>query len=213
MKRIIKLINIFIMTVLISLTINAQEIKKVAFTFDDGPRVKVTEEILDILKENNAKATFFVTGFNANRNKNTLKRISDEGHLIGNHSYDHPNFKKIEMSQIKQQLQKTQDIIYEVTGEKNIYFRPPYGAITSEQKKEIKENMKLTSILWDLSPQDWLKEINEEKIVEYLIKNTKDNSIILLHDTEKVKNAIKIAIPLLKENGFEFVSIEEIRKK
>lgn len=186
---------------------------KIAITFDDGPRGRITEEILDVLKENNVKATFFILGENGKRYPKILKRMKEDGHQISNHSYSHPNLKKMKMEDVKKQLQQTQNIIYNTTGERNKYYRPPYGAISKEQKEEIKKSLGLTSVMWNICPVDWDKKVTTDYISKFLIENAKNRGIILLHDYKKTAEAIKIAIPEIKKKGYEFVTVEELYKK
>lgn len=209
LKKVLKsLLCIFIL----STNLYSKDLKKIAFTFDDGPRPKITEEILDVLKENNAKATFFILGYNGKKNMKVLKRIKDEGHTIANHSYSHPNFSKLSMKDIKKELQLTQDIIFEVTGEKGKYFRPPYGVLNKKQKQELKKDMGLESVMWNLCPEDWKKTSDVAYIQDYLLKSSKENGVVLLHDNLKNLEAIKKVIPILKEQGYDFVGIDEIKK-
>ncbi|WP_297598868.1 polysaccharide deacetylase family protein [uncultured Cetobacterium sp.] len=207
-----KIFKSLICIIILSTSLYSQNINKIAFTFDDGPKPKITEEILDILKENDVKATFFVIGKNAKVNSKILKRMDDEGHLVENHSYTHPNYTKLSTEAIKKELQSTQDVIYKATGKKPKYFRPPYGAMKKSQKKEIENSMGIKSVLWDICPEDWKKENDVNYITEYLLKNSRPNVIVLLHDNPKTVQAIKKVIPILKERGYDFVGVDEMKR-
>ncbi|WP_432204727.1 polysaccharide deacetylase family protein [Cetobacterium somerae] len=190
----------------------AQGTKKIALTFDDGPKAKITEEILEVLKENDAKATFFILGSNGKRYPKILEKIHEDGHQLANHSYNHPNLRKIPLAEVKKELESTNKIITDVTGEKVVYFRPPYGSLGQVRKEEVKKQLGMESVMWNICPKDWEKKSDTDYIAKFLIENSKDNGIVLLHDHSKTAKALKIAIPQLKSQGFEFVTVEELNK-
>ena len=208
-----KLLKYFFMVCIMGITIFAQESKKIALTFDDGPKAKITEEILEVLNENDAKATFFILGTNGKRYPEILKKINESGHQIANHSYNHPNLKKLPMGEVKKELESTNKIITDITDKKVVYFRPPYGSLGKTQKEELKKNLGMESVMWNICPKDWEKPSDENYIAKFLVENAKDNGIVLLHDYGKTARALKVAIPQLKAKGFEFVTIEELNKK
>lgn len=189
------------------------DMKRIALTFDDGPKIKVTEQILDVLKENEAKGTFFIVGVNGKRYPEILKKIYNDGHQIANHSYNHPNFKKISIEDVKKELEDTNKIIQKTTGESVKYFRPPYGSLAKSQKEEVRKNLGMISVMWNICPQDWEKKFDSEYIAKFLVENARDKGVVLLHDYEKTGEALKIAIPILKRNGYEFVTIDELYKR
>ena len=119
---------------------------KVALTFDDGPHPKYTAELLDGLKERGVHATFFVTGEHAEQYPELIKRMSEEGHLIGNHTYSHIQLKKSNHEKFKEELIKTNEIISDITGRDVTFVRPPYG--TWEKKFETELN--LFPVLWNI---------------------------------------------------------------
>jgi peptidoglycan/xylan/chitin deacetylase (PgdA/CDA1 family) len=108
------------------------EVKKVAITFDDGPNPEYTEKLLDGLKERNVTATFFLIGSEVKEYPDIVKRMDEEGHLIGNHTYEHVNLCETDTNQVKWQVEQTNDLIYEVTGKRPVYIRPPYGSWSKE---------------------------------------------------------------------------------
>ena len=105
----------------------AQEVKKIAITFDDGPHPSYTAQLLDGLKERGIHATFFVTGEHAEKNPELIKRMQEEGHLIGNHTYSHIQLTEANREQFREELVKTNEILQEITGTEVIFVRPPYG--------------------------------------------------------------------------------------
>lgn len=192
--------------------------KTIALTFDDGPDEDFSPQILDILKKYNVKATFFMVGQKVCGNPEIAKRAFDEGHDIGNHTYSHINICKSTDEQINNEINKTQKIIKEVTGKEPILFRPPYRAINENLFNIIKsKDMKV--VLWsDLDTKDWSNP-GVYNIIKTIEDNTKNGTIILLHDYNKVRNnksqtiqALEKVIPKMQSLGYEFVTISDMIK-
>lgn len=180
--------------------------KQIAFTFDDGPDEN-TEMLLDGLKERGAKASFFLIGSKAEKNPGLVARIYDEGHLIGNHTYSHVNLRKASKDEAKEQIEKTDAIIEQITGEKPAFIRPPYGAYTPLMLERIDE----IPILWSMCPKDWEHEDDEDYICNYIVEHAKDGQIVLLHDPRPATvPAVLRAMDILKEQGYEFVRADEL---
>lgn len=179
----------------------------VALTFDDGPS-KYTNEILDILKDNGICATFFVLGNKVPYGQETLLKMLENGNEIGNHTYNHKWLAHLDEIEIKNQISKTQEVIFEYTRYLPKVFRPSYGDIPKEMRKEI--NLEVT--LWNVDTLDW-KLKNKKQIIKRATRNTKDGDIILMHDTYKrTKDAIPEIINTLKKKGFQFVTISELNE-
>lgn len=180
--------------------------KKIAITFDDGPHPQYTKQLLDGLKERGVKATFFVTGEHAELHPDIIERMSEEGHLIGNHTYSHIQLNSKNREEFKNQLIKTNEIINEITGKEVLYVRPPYG--TWDKKFEAELNM--FPVLWTVDPKDWCSD-NVTCITEKVVSKADENDIILLHDyfETSVTAALKI-VDELQAEGYEFVTVEEI---
>lgn len=196
----------------------SDEKKIIALTFDDGPDGKYTPQILDILKENDVKATFFVVGEMVETHPEVLKREFEEGHEIGNHTFTHMNICTDSVEKLNKELTKTQELIKKVTGEEPNLFRPPYRAINENLFNLIKsKNMKV--VLWsDFDARDWSNP-GVDRIINTIEKNIKNGSIILLHDYNNVRSdksqtvkALERIVPDLKKQGFEFVTISELIK-
>lgn len=189
--------------------------KVISISFDDGPHPEYTNEILDILKTYNIKATFFVLGLHAEKYPDVIQRIVDEGHEIGNHSYSHIDMKKSNKKLIKSELEKTQNIIYSITNIKPTVFRPPYGNYNQNVLDEANlSNLQL--ILWTYyqDSKDWSNP-GVEVIVNTTLSNIQNGDIILFHDYIYKKeshtvDALKIIIPDLLNDGFNFVTISEL---
>ena len=185
--------------------------KKIALTFDDGPHSVYTEKILEILKEYDIKATFFIIGKNAKEYPETLRLIKNEGHEIGNHTYDHEiNLKN--KKRVKNEISKTAEIIFDICGYETNLFRAPGGVVTSELE-DISKDMGYKIILWNVDTRDWAHS-SVKNITENVMKNTKSGSIILFHDYISGKTptpeALKIIIPRLIDKGYEFCTVSEL---
>lgn len=181
--------------------------KLLVLSFDDGPS-KYTSDLLTVLKEENVKANFFILGKNAINYPDILLQEKKDGHIIGIHSYEHMFFTKIPAEDVLEQITTTSNIIYEITEESPNYIRVPYG-ILNDQVEEIIEGQELQSVLWNVDSLDWDYQ-NTEKIVEHVIDTTQGNDIILMHDTfSTTVTAVEKLIKYYKENGYEFVNLNE----
>lgn len=184
----------------------ADEVKRVAITFDDGPNPDYTMTLLEGLKKRGVKATFFVLGKEVENYPDILKAIYEDGHLIGVHSYQHVNFANIGDKAALEQIEKTQEAVYAVTGEYAGYIRPPYGCWS----KELSKKAPLIEVLWDVDPLDWATT-DADTVVQRILRNTEDGSIILLHDaSESSVQAAFTVIDVLQKEGYEFVTAEEL---
>lgn len=185
-----------------------QENPKIALTFDDGPNASYTPILLDGLKERGIKATFFLIGENvvAGENAQIVKRMYEEGHLIGNHTYHHVEITRVDSATALEELKKTNEAIEQVTGERVEYMRPPFGAWQKNLEKEVN----LIPVMWSVDPLDWTTA-NTDEIVNKVVTETEENDIILLHDCyeSSVKAALRI-IDLLTEEGYEFVTVDRL---
>ncbi len=197
--------------------------KYAALTFDDAPDSFYTPKILDLLKEENIKATFFVLGKKVKKYPEIIKRINDEGHLIGNHSTSHTNFSEYKDSiSVIRDVSYVDSLVYAITGKHNNYFRPPYGVLSDEQQKLI-ENYGLKKAMWSLSTKDWdVFNITKNDIIDSIKTNMHNDAIILMHskdasgDLEKypLRNNTIEALPevlsYLKKNDYQLVTVDKI---
>lgn len=184
----------------------ADEVKKIAITFDDGPHPFYTAALLDGLKERNIHATFFVTGTHAEENPELILRMKKEGHLIGNHTYSHIQLTEANRETFREELIKTNEILEEITGTEVIFVRPPYG--TWDKKFETELNM--FPVLWNIDPLDWCAH-NADCVVNKVVTKAGEDDIILLHDyyATSVEAALKI-VDALKAEEYVFVTVDEI---
>ena len=193
---------------------NQEASKKIALTFDDGPHPRFTEKILNVLEKYDIKATFFVIGVNIENYPAPLKRIVQSGHEIGNHSYTHANQKALSEENIRCEIEKCENLIYESVGVKAKLFRPPQGQY-GEGVEKIAREKGCSIILWSIDTKDW--EHNPAKSIEELILSSIGcGDIILMHDYTSGKNsaceALEMIIPELLSKGYEFVTVSELLK-
>lgn len=184
----------------------AAEKKPIALTFDDGPSGPWTPALLDGLKKRDVKATFFLIGKNAKKYPELVKRMYAEGHLIGNHTYSHVQLDKVSWNEAKKEVEKTDAIIYEITGAHTGFTRPPYGL----WRKELEEKLNVLPVMWNIDPLDWETE-NTEEIVRKVVTEAEEGAIILLHDCYEasVKAALQI-VDTLQDDGYRFVTVDEL---
>jgi peptidoglycan/xylan/chitin deacetylase (PgdA/CDA1 family) len=180
----------------------------VALTFDDGP-AQYTEHVVDLLEKYDCRATFCMLGERIKAQTDRVRRVAAQGSQIVGHSWDHKSFTAIPKKKVKRQLQKTDDAIKAITGEKPKMYRPPYGAIDKGVRKASKKQ-RLAMLMWSIDTLDW-KYRNEKKILKKIQKDVADGKIILLHDIhETTANAMDSVIPWLQSAGYELVTVAEL---
>jgi cellulose synthase/poly-beta-1,6-N-acetylglucosamine synthase-like glycosyltransferase/peptidoglycan/xylan/chitin deacetylase (PgdA/CDA1 family)/spore germination protein YaaH len=192
---------------------------EVAITFDDGPDPKWTPQVLDILKAAKVKAAFFLVGVNAEHYPGLVRRIVEEGHEIGNHTYYHPNLALCWPEHIRLELNATQLLIETITGRATTLFRPPYAADTSPSQLselaplQIAENLGYLVVLENIDPQDWAKP-GADVILQRVKQQRRDGSIILLHDAGGDRSQTIEALPrildYLRTRGDTVVSLSTL---
>lgn len=182
------------------------EAPKIALTFDDGPSAAWTPALLDGLKERGVKATFFLIGENADKNPEIVKRMAEEGHLIGNHTYHHVELTKVSENEARLELADTSAVIVRITGKEPEYMRPPFGA----WQRKLEQEIQMLPVLWTIDPLDWTTE-NQDEIVNKVVTEAEENDIILLHDCYKssIEAGLRI-IDILQEEGFVFVTVDKL---
>lgn len=179
--------------------------KMIALTFDDGPNYN-TSKVIDVLNKYDIKATFFVLGSRAINNKDILKKMADSGMEIGNHTYNHLLLTKYDENKIRSEIEDTSEVIYSATKKRTKLLRPSYGSVNNKIKKVA--NMPI--IIWDIDTLDW-KYHNSKMITSRVVNKVRDGDIILMHDIYSASlNALSNIIPILQDNGYEFVTIDEL---
>jgi peptidoglycan-N-acetylglucosamine deacetylase len=182
----------------------------IAMTFDDGPSPETTPRLLDILKQRNIKATFFMIGQNAEHNPAIVQRILAEGHEIGNHSWTHPQLSKLSDDRVTEEINKTQAAIKNACGYTPVILRPPYGAITARQKQWIEQQFGLSVIIWTVDPFDW-KRPGASVIEQRILAGARPGAIILSHDIHKqTVDAMPATLDALAAKGFKFVTVSQL---
>jgi len=184
------------------------EKNEVFLTFDDGPIPELTPWVLDELAKHEAKATFFLVGENAEKHPHLVKRILDEGHRIGNHTFNHLNGFKSSVLQYITNTEKCQKALLPYLNENETpLFRPPYGRLTPREIIKLKKrNFKI--ILWDVLSKDYDQKTSPEECLNNVVQNVISGSIVVMHDNLKAEKNLKLALPEilpgLKKMGFGF---------
>jgi peptidoglycan/xylan/chitin deacetylase (PgdA/CDA1 family) len=182
----------------------------IAMTFDDGPNGVLTPRLLDILKQRNIKATFFVLGQLVQEHPEIVERAVAEGHEIGNHSWDHKALNKLAEGGLQHELADTSDVITRSTGRKVTLMRPPYGATNPRLNHAIEKEYGMKVILWSVDPLDW-KRPGPQVVEQRILAGTKPGSIILSHDIHPgTIEAMPATLDALLAKGYKFVTVSEL---
>jgi peptidoglycan-N-acetylglucosamine deacetylase len=182
----------------------------IAMTFDDGPSAENTPRLLEMLKQRNIKATFFLIGQNVASNPDVVRRILAEGHEVGNHSWTHPQLSKLSDDRVTSEITKTQDAIKDASGFTPTLLRPPYGAITTRQREWIENRFGLNIILWSVDPFDW-KRPGASVITQRILTQVHPGAIILSHDIHKqTVDAMPATLDGLIKKGYRFVTVSQL---
>jgi len=190
------------------------EDKYVYLTFDNGYEAGYTAKILDILKENNVKAAFFITGHYLNTASDLVERMINEGHIVGNHTVNHPSLPDLDNEKIKEEITKLHTTVFEKFGYEMEYFRPPKGEF-SQRTLALTKSLGYTTVMWSFAYDDWDEnnQGRESYAKEKIISNIHNGSIMLLHSTSKDNtNILDEVIKTIKEKGYEFKSLNEFKR-
>ena len=180
--------------------------KYIALSFDDGPNPETTPELLDILDEKKVKATFFMLGQNAEAYPDVVKQVHDHGHIIGSHSYSHPQLNTLPADELEQQIKQTDKAIFEACGILPRILRPPYGAIDADSAEVIGKPI----IQWDIDSYDWESK-NTAATIQQINQTVVPGGIILMHDIHPTTiEAVGTVIDDLRASGYEIVTTEHI---
>ncbi|HHW92006.1 MAG TPA: polysaccharide deacetylase family protein [Firmicutes bacterium] len=188
---------------------------QVALTFDDGPDATFTPPILDILKEQRVRATFFLTGVRVEQFPKIAKRIADEGHSLASHGYYHKDYTTLTPKAIQEDLEKNNNVIARASEQVVNIFRPPYGALDRRSVEAVKAaGYKI--VLWDVDSLDWM-DLPKEEVLKNILPEVRKGSIILQHsaagpgqDLTGTVEALPKIITALKEKGYKFVTVHEL---
>ena len=180
-------------------------LKCVALTFDDGPG-EHTDELLDTLADYDAKATFYVLGSKVAGNTDTLQQMAEEGHEIGNHSWDHDDLATLSAGDVEKDMARTNDVIREATGTEPATVRPPYGSLDDTARSAIDQAL----VLWDVDTLDWQSR-DADAVTDVTLDETAPGSVVLFHDIhESTVEAIPSVLAGLHRQGYHFVTVDEL---
>ena len=184
--------------------------KQIALTFDDGPDTIMTTRVLDILKRENAPATFFVIGQHINGNEALIKRMDDEGHIVGNHSFGHTFWFSIQaLAKSKAEIVQTKKAIHDIIGKRTKLFRPPYG-VTNPLIARLIRDTHVKSIGWSLRSYDTTIE-SPERLLDRVTKKIKNGDIVLLHDRcGQTVATLPDFIRYVRAQGYEIVALDKL---
>ncbi|MBD0415937.1 polysaccharide deacetylase family protein [Oryzicola mucosus] len=186
----------------------------IALTFDDGPTPKYTEPVLELLREKNVKATFFLTGKETEENPIQARAILTAGHQIGNHTYSHPNLTLALPATISDEIERTDAAIRATGYEGEIVFRPPYGKKLFTLPWYLSQHDR-TTVMWDVEPESYPDIANDpEAMTQHVLSKARNGSIVIMHVMYKSREATRQALPNiidgLRERGFRFVTVSEL---
>ncbi|MBR3641216.1 MAG: polysaccharide deacetylase family protein [Oscillibacter sp.] len=180
--------------------------KTVALTFDDGPKRATTETLLDGLRERNVPATFFVLGAELAGNEDLILRMRDEGHQIGNHTWDHVRLDGSAPASQLRQLARTEEALKEITGQSDFWVRPPYGVVG----KAVQDGVSVPLVKWSVDPRDW-ETRDAASVVRAVLSEVQSGDIVLLHDIypTSVDAALQL-VDALRAQGYTFVTVKDL---
>ena len=182
------------------------EPKYVALTFDDGPRRETTARLLTGLRERGASATFFLVGERLAGNEDLVRRMAEEGHQVGNHTWDHVRLAGAEPETQRREIRETQTALTRILGEGDYWLRPPYGLVDADTRAAVTVPL----VHWTVDPRDW-ESRNTAQVVQAVLEAVQPGDIILLHDIypTSVEAALRI-VDALEEEGYWFVTVREL---
>ncbi|MDE5885647.1 MAG: polysaccharide deacetylase family protein [Oscillospiraceae bacterium] len=193
----------------VSVCAESNEPKLIALTFDDGPNTTTTNDVLDILEKYNAKASFFLIGNNINaESAESVKRAYDMGMEIDNHSKTHGNMSKMSAEEVRSEISYVDDKVKEITGETTKFFRPPFIDVSESLYDAVD-----IPFICGIDCQDYMENVTAQERADYILNGAKDGVIVLLHDAagnQQTVDALKIVMPQLVEQGYEFVTLTEL---
>ena len=198
--------------VVVQQTNPSEEKKQIALTFDDGPHPHYTPLILDILKEYDVRATFFMIGENVRYYHDVAEAVLADGHEIGNHTYSHARLDQLSREGVVKQISACEDEIASLQEYRPRFFRPPEGHL-SDMVKQVSDACDYRLVLWDVDTRDWA-HTPPSVICQKVLEDVKPGDIILMHDfvghNSPTPDALRMLIPALQERGFELVTVGEL---
>lgn len=206
-RRVISIFLVLALFLIFAPAAHANNTKLIALTFDDGPSWKYTPELLDALAERNVRVTFFMVGYTLEVNMDIAERAFYDGHQLANHTYSHKWFSKTSENGIIDEIERTNGLLREVTGLSNFLLRIPYGDITNTAKNIADSPI----IQWSVDPTNGNSNASQDAMYRNFMNTVHDGAIVLLHDTSRKNLNVAIqAIDALLEQGYEFVTLNEL---
>lgn len=193
-------------------TVNAVQTRRprVALTFDDGPHPDHTPVLLDILARYRVRATFYTIGRNVATWPEIARRIVAEGHEIGNHTWRHPTLSALGMGNVLREIDRTQEAVWRTVGAVPTTMRPPYGAISHWQSRQLHDQRNIPTIIWSVDTQDWRRP-GSSVVADRMVRGAAPGAIILAHDIHgPTIRAVPQAVEGILARGFELVTMSEI---
>ena len=182
----------------------------VAMTFDDGPHESLTPQLLDMLRARNIRATFYLVGRRVAMYPDLTRRIAEEGHEIGNHTWSHPRLTSLGNDGLLRELDRTSLAIQEATGHPPITMRPPYGLLSTRQRALIYESRHFPTVLWSVDPEDWRRP-GSSVVANRIVSRSHRGAVILAHDIiGATVRAMPAALDGLVSRGYGFVTVSEL---
>lgn len=189
-------------------TVDCAKVKCIALTFDDGPGQKAGK-LLDTLKKHKVKATFFLEGQYVKARPALVKRMAKEGHQLGNHSYNHPDFTQMDESGIESEITRTQELVHELTGKYPTTLRPPYG-LSDDRVQAVAAELGLPIVLWNTGSRDWATR-DKKAIYKEVLKGARRDSVVLMHDwVTQTIDVMPALLTALKKKGFHVVPVSAL---
>lgn len=190
-------------------SLNCSVVKCIALTFDDGP-TPYTDRLLKILRDNDARATFFLIGNKVAANPSGARRIAEAGMEIGSHTWEHPNLQTVPVADLPAQFTKANEAIAAATGRAPSLYRPA-GGLSNDTVRATAGKLGMAEILWDVIPFDWDNDSNTAATRQILMTQIKPNSVVLLHDTySSTVDVVYQFLPVLRANGYRLVTVSEL---
>lgn len=196
------------------IAIGNKESKCVYLTFDEGYEAGYTPQILDTLKANDVKAAFFITGHYLNTQPELVKRMIDEGHIVGNHTVNHPSMPDLDNDKLKEEITKLHTAVFEKFGYEMKYLRPPKGEF-SQRTLHLTKSLGYTTVMWSFAYDDWdeSKQGRETYAKEKVLSNLHNGAVMLLHSNSKDNcNILDEIIKEIKKQGYEFKTLDEFKR-
>lgn len=196
------------------IAIGNKESKCAYLTFDEGYEAGYTPQILDTLKANDVKAAFFITGHYLNTQPELVKRMIDEGHIVGNHTVNHPSMPDLDNDKLKEEITKLHTAVFEKFGYEMKYLRPPKGEF-SQRTLHLTKSLGYTTVMWSFAYDDWdeSKQGRETYAKEKVLSNLHNGAVILLHSNSKDNcNILDEIIKEIKKQGYEFKTLDEFKR-